>query len=655
MKSNEPESKVRNSTGIVVAALIFVCLLIYGQVLWFDFINFDDNLYVYENPFVTSGLNAASLKWALVAFHSANWHPLTWVSHMLDASVFGPNAGGHHFVNVIFHTANSILTFVVFKRLTGDIWKSAVVAFLFAVHPTHVESVAWVSERKDVLSTLFWLLTMLAYIRYTNTIRDNDTVLKRLMSASFLVVLLCFALGLMAKPMIVTLPFVLILCDYWPLERFKRLNDLVPLVLEKLPLFMLSAISVYITIKAQNAFGAIQSVQVIPLDARLLNALVSYAKYIVMFFYPANLGVGYAYQFPLPDWQVWCSILLLVGITALCIWQRTERKYLLVGWLWFLGTMIPVVGMVQVGAQAMADRYTYVPYLGLFLMVVWSLSELVSKSKFNFASKAVAVTIPIAILTVAAFNQTSYWKNSETLYSHTLAVGQGNFITMHNLCSVLTGQNRLAEADVQCRNAINADPGFADSHVLLGVINVRTGKHEAAIANFKRALEIEPGNAMAYGDLAAPLAMLGKTDEAEKSLAAAVEIYKRNGTNPTILANSYLNLAAAFAQQARFDRAAVSLRQALEFAPDRADARANYALALYFQNKLDDAKGEIERAIRQNPNLAESYNIYGLILLMQNDPGAAVSQFEQALRLKPDFKDAQDNLEKARLKTNGGK
>ena len=653
MTTNQADNRSIKTEYLITAMIVAVCLVIYGQVLWFQFINFDDNLYVYENPFVTSGLTAVSMKWAFTAFHSANWHPLTWLSHMLDATLFGPNAGGHHFVNVIFHTANSVLAFVVFRRLTGDVWKSAVVAFLFAVHPAHVESVAWVSERKDVLSSLFWLLTMLAYVQYAKGPANHDSFLRRALSLPFLLTVVFFALGLMSKPMLVTLPFVLLLCDYWPLARLRASKDLVPLIVEKLPMFLLAGISAYITIQAQAAYGALQSSAVLPLDARFQNALVSYSKYIVMLFYPVNLGVGYAYKLPFPLWQIVGSALLVVSITVFCIWQAQRRKYLLFGWLWFLGTLVPVIGLVQVGAQSMADRYTYIPYFGLFVIIVWGVAEFLPRFGLNFSSTAVAAAIPIAALSVFAFNQTSVWKDSVTLYMHTLGSGQGNFITMNNLCSALAVRDRLAEAEPHCRNSIAAEPVFADSHILLGVINTRFGKTEEAIANLRRALEIDPNNAMALVNIATPLAMSGNTNEASQSLNTALDIYRRQGTDPRGLANSFSNLAAIFAKQNRFDKAAESLETLLEFAPDRSDARANYALALFLQNKLAEAKVEVDRAIAQNPNQAEGYNILGKILEKQGDNSRAAAQFERALQIKPDLKEAKDNLERMRPKNVG--
>jgi Flp pilus assembly protein TadD len=639
MTAIESEQNKDDNGHLVITALLGACFLIYGQVWWFEFINLDDNLYIYDNPFVRPGLNWTSVVWAFTTFHSANWHPLTWLSHMLDASIFGPRAGGHHFVNVLFHAANSVLAFYVFRKLTGDIWKAGLVALLFVVHPTHVESVAWVSERKDVLSTFFWLLTMLAYVRYVRALGDSSLT-KRLISPAFGLVVLFFVLSLLSKPMGVTLPFVLLLCDYWPLERLKRVKELVPLVLEKLPLFALSAASAVITIQAQASWGAIQSTDGLPIDVRVLNAIVSYAKYVGMLVYPADLGVGYPYVIPLPWWQVAVSILLLVAVTAVCLWQRQKRKYLIFGWLWFLGTLVPVIGLVQVGEQALADRYTYVPYFGLFVMVVWGLAEIVERFRPKPLTTAIAVAIPILIFTVVAIRQASHWTNDIALYSHTLGIGQGNFITMHNYCAALINLNRLAEAETQCNRAIASRPQFVDSHLLLGVVQVKTGRTEEAIRTFNRALEIKPNDVTALHNLAVALTIAGRTDDAAATLDTIRKTSRQN------LATPYANLAGAFASQKRFDRADECLRIALEFEPENADLLAGHALVLEHRGNRAEADASIQQALAKDPDRAEAHNALGLILMNRNDNERAKTAFEQALRLKPDLKVAKDSLDR---------
>jgi protein O-mannosyl-transferase len=661
MTENKSNFFQTNAELIVLVGLVSMCIAVFGQVVGFQFVNFDDNFYVYENSYVLGGLNQDSMRWALTAFHSANWHPLTWLSHMADVSLFGKNAGAHHATNLVLHIVNSFLAFVVFRKMTGCFWKSAMVAALFAVHPAHVESVAWVSERKDVLSTLFWLLTMLVYFRYADFQRkDAKTQRRREKKAKgktevqnskvkgqriyYFLTILLFALGLTAKPMLVTLPFVLLLCDYWSLERWKALRDLKPLVIEKLPLFALSAISAYVTILAQKSFGAVQTLQMLPLPTRLLNAVVAYAKYVATFFYPVNLGVTYPYQESFPLWQTLGSLALLIAITALCIRQRRERKYLLMGWLWFLGTLVPVIGVVQVGSQSMADRYTYVPFFGLFVMIVWGAWEIFLRLGLNRMIVAAMVGVVLLALSFLCFKQVSHWQNAETLYSHTLGVGQGNFIIKHNFCNYLLRENRLDEAERLCRASIDENPNFVDSYTTLGVVYARKQNLEAAVQNFKKSLEIDPNNPTVYTNLAAPLAMLGRTEEAEQNIDKAADIYRRAGAPPSILNNAYTNLAAAYAAQQKFEKSSEILSRVLQITPENVEVRLNYALSLYFQEKLDEAKQQVERIIRQNRLYAESYNLLGLILVKQNKRDEAAKQFEKALELKPDLAEAKENL-----------
>ena len=644
MTTDQAGNVIGKTDRIVIAGLIAVCLLIYAQVFRFEFINLDDNLYVYDNPYITAGINLISLKWAFTTFHSANWHPLTWISHLIDSTLFGPNAGGHHIVNVLFHAANSVIAYFVFKRMTGSEWKSAMVAALFAVHPAHVESVAWVSERKDVLSTLFWLLTMLAYVEWTRRSAEKEA---GVFSVQYLLIVVAFVLGLLSKPMLVTLPFVLLLIDSWPLGRLCSFRELGPRILEKLPLFALAAASSYITLRAQSAYGAIATVADLPLATRFENVVISYAKYIGILFYPADLAIGYAHV-AVPPWQLGAMALLLIAVTAVCVWHRKDRPYLIVGWLWFLGTMVPVIGLVQVGSQAMADRYTYVPYFGLFIMLVWGAAELMQKLDFKVGTTAVVAILPLLYFLPAAFNQTSYWKSSYDLYSHALATGKTNFITMHNMCSVLMGQKRLAEAEAQCLTAIATEPRFVDTYNLLGMIHASNGKYQDAVDTFNKAIEIDPKNGMSYSNAAVSLTLMELTDDAESNLDKAVELYRAQGADPAFLAVPYSNLAGVLARKKNYERAAGILRKAVALAPNRPDIRANLAMMLYFQDRMSEARQEIDRSISADPSAAEIQNIFGMILLKQGDTAGAVKAFERAFTLRPDFTEAKENLDKAR-------
>jgi Tfp pilus assembly protein PilF len=638
-----------NAELFVFVGLTLACLAIYGQTAGFGFINLDDNLYVYENAHVLSGLNADSIKWAFTEFHAANWHPLTWISHMADVSLFGVNAGAHHATNIVFHILNSLLTFAVFRRLTGDFWKSAVVAALFAVHPAHVESVAWVSERKDMLSTMFWLITMFAYVKYAETKEEKER--KPGNAAIFYVLtLVFFAFGLMSKPMLVTLPFVLLLCDYWALERLKTLKDIPRLVLEKTPFFVLSAASSFITIIAQKSEGAVQTLDQLPLEMRLTNAITAYAQYVVMLFYPANLAVWYPYKKDVPMWQTAGAVILILLITAFCLQQMKRRKYLLMGWLWFLGTLVPVIGIVQVGAQSMADRYTYVPYIGLFVMLAWGADEIFERFGWQ---KALVPIFAAAILVFGflSFKQASLWRNNETLYRHTLAVTERNFLISHNLCNNLLLQERLEEAAELCRAAIEYNPVYTSAHNTFGVINVKLQRYEEAIENFKKAMSLTPNNPLIYTNIAVPLAHLGRTDEAYEYLQKASRFRNSKDVNPEVVATAYNNLAEAFMKQKQPGKAARALEKVLEILPSRADIRGNYAFALFIDNRLEEAQKQIEETLRQVPNQPEPYNTYGLILLALNKRDEAVKQFEKALELNPDYAAAKENLQKAK----GGK
>ncbi|MFN3330199.1 MAG: tetratricopeptide repeat protein, partial [Pyrinomonadaceae bacterium] len=477
-----------NRESLIFLSLILVCVAIYGQTVNFDFINTDDIYYVYENTMVLSGLNWNSVYWAFTAFHSANWHPLTWISHQIDVSLFGLNPGAHHATNVVFHILNSLLAFAVFKRLTNDFWKSAFVAVFFAVHPTHVESVAWVSERKDVLSTMFWLLTMLAYASYCES-RQNSARFDKVVTLKYLAVIFLFALGLMSKPMLVTLPFVLLLCDYWPLERLKKLGDLQVLILEKLPMFILTAVSSYITFIAQRAGGAVEGLESLPLDVRLINAVISYTTYVVMMFYPVNLGLQYPYRRVLNVEIFIASLIFLIIISAFCLWQWRKRKYLIVGWLWFLGTLVPVIGIVQVGAQAMADRYTYIPYFGLFIALVWGVGELAERLNLQRIAVIVGFLATIA-LSILAYKQTSYWRNSETLYRYSLSVVGESFLIAYNFCLVLMRQDRLEEAEEFCQKAAIWNREYPSAYNALGIIKMIKQDYEAAVNYFSMALSL---------------------------------------------------------------------------------------------------------------------------------------------------------------------
>lgn len=640
MPETEKSFYETNKNLIVALVLTFVILAIYAQVLGFDFINIDDDIYIIENPFVSRGVNFTNFKWALTAFHASNWHPLTWLSHQLDASFFGLSAGGHHAVNVGFHIANSILLFALVKRLTGAFWKSAIVAALFAVHPAHVESVAWVAERKDVLSTLLWLGTTWFYISYARNTKETNF---------YWLSVVLFALGLAAKPMLVTLPFTLILLDYWALERFDKwkLQNLLPLVKEKIPFFLLTIASVVITIWAQGASGAIQSTELISISDRLQNAVLAYAKYVVMLVYPANLGIWYPFDNNFNSIQVAVSLLLLIAITAVCLWQIKARKYLFVGWFWFLGTLVPVIGILQVGRQALADRYTYVPYIGLTIAVVWLLAELFERLKFNKTVVAAICAIGLIVLSIAAFRQVSYWRTSETLFTRTLAVTNKNYFVENNFCNYLEKKNRLDEAAAQCRAAIQNDPTLAVAYNTYGTVLMKQNKPAEAKRNFDRTLELDPNYMFAHANLVALEINQGNLETAWQNLSKAIAADKNNFFDANRLVEAYSSIAVAAMRQKRHAAAEEFFKKALEITPNNLDFRRNLASALNFQSKSAEAIKILEDIIRQNPNFPEAHNTLGLIYAEQNRRQEAIAQFQKALQINPNFAPARNNLKKA--------
>jgi len=658
---------------IVLSALV---LLIYWQTTDFAFINLDDNQYVFDNAAVRSGLNWESVKWSFTAFHSANWHPLTWISHILDIKFFGLNAGGHHATNIILHLINSSLAFVVFRKMTDSFWKSAIVAALFAVHPAHVESVAWIAERKDVLSTMFWLLTMFAYLRYAHkreeekkeeeetkakkaeSSKESEKVEKGetqisssplllFSSSSYLLVLVLFALGLMSKPMLVTLPFVLLLMDFWSLERLKRLKDLPALVIEKIPFFVLSAVSSYVTILAQKTVGAVETLDFLPLGTRFINALVAYVKYIVTLFYPAKLAVWYPYDRDFPMWQIIGATVLLVGITALCLWQIKARKYLLMGWLWFLGTLVPVIGIVQVGSQPMADRYTYIPYFGLFIMLVWGLGDVFAKFNFNKNILRVLFGAAIVIFALISFKQTSLWRNNEILYKHALAVTKDNYLISYNLCYTLMLADRLDEAEPYCFTTLRLKPNFYEAQNTLGILELKRGRNAEAEKYFQEALKIAPNYGIVYANLSIAQALLKRPEEAEANLEKAVRL-SANSIHNEVWINALNDLALAYTEQKNYQKVAENLLRILAIDANNANARANLALTFYYMERYDEAKQLIETAIQLNPNEAAAYNTYGLLMMRENRKTEAAGLFAKALQLKPDFEEAKENLKKAK-------
>ncbi|MBW2538391.1 MAG: tetratricopeptide repeat protein, partial [Deltaproteobacteria bacterium] len=470
---------------LVCLFLAIVTLAVYWQVINYAFV-FDDDLYVAENFHVRRGLTSETVAWAFTTTSIANWHPLTWLSHMLDIQLYGLNPGSHHLTNVLFHIANTLLLFLILTRMTGALWQSAFVAVLFALHPLHVESVAWISERKDVLSTFFWMLTMWSYIRYVEL-----PGVKR-----YLLILLFFILGLMVKPMLVTLPFVLLLMDYWPLGRFQfsRSGGAGPdsqppsfslfLVWEKIPFIVLAAAVSVVAFLVQRSGGAVGSLEIFPIHYRIMNALVSYVSYIGKMIWPFNLALLYPYPGKLPWWHVSGAFLLLLSISLLSIRNVRRFPWFAVGWLWYLGTLVPVIGLVQIGPQAMADRYTYVPLIGLFIMIAWGIPEIFKKWRYKKEGLVTITVVLLLMLTVISWSQVRYWRNSVTLFKHTLDVTEDNYVIHNNLGFALAEMDRTPEAIWHYSEALRINPRYEKVHNNIGTAFILQGQLERAVEHF---------------------------------------------------------------------------------------------------------------------------------------------------------------------------
>jgi hypothetical protein len=500
---------------------------VFGQTVTYEFVNFDDPDYVYRNPRVTQGLTFDGIAWAMTTNCCTNWHPLTWLSHMLDCQIYGPYAGLHHLTSVLLHAITAVLLFLVLRRTTGDLWPSAFVAAVFAVHPLHVESVAWVTERKDVLSGLFFVLTLAAYLGY---------VRRPFSLPRYLAVAAMFALGLMAKPMLVTLPFVLLLLDYWPLGRFTNCLDkprvashVTPvsrLVIEKIPLLLLTVASCATTVWAQEQ--SIVDTEELRFSARIANAMVSYVGYIGESFCPINLALYYPHpQASLPMWEPIAALLLLAGVTATVVMRWRKDPYLLVGWLWYLGMLVPVIGLAQVGLQAMADRYMYLPQIGLMIGLTWGAERLVRSWPRRGWVCGVVASLVIVELTVCAAQQTTYWRDSESLWQRTLECTSENSVAHYNYGCFLAGQGRLDEAVAHYREAVRIMPTYLQAQFNLGMTLGKLGRYDEAVRPLQEVLKIIPNSAEARSSLGLALARGGHVDEAmvqfEQALASAKE------------------------------------------------------------------------------------------------------------------------------------
>lgn len=609
--------------------LLAAALLLYWPATDHGFINFDDPDYVLENGQVRQGLTMAGLKWAFTTTHAGNWHPLTWLSHMADVALFGMRPAGHHFTSILIHAVTGVLIFQLFLRATGHLWLAALLAAVVTFHPLQVESVAWVAERKNVLAGLFGVLTLFGYTAYA----------RRPGWRLYGVTLVLFALGLMAKPMLVTLPFVMVLFDFWPLGRASQagipgLAGLWPLIREKWPFFILSAVSAAVTILAQSSGKAIQSLDAIPFGVRLVNALASYGAYIGKLIWPVNLGIYYPYAGSPAPAAVALAAALLVAFSAVALAFRGSRPFLPVGWLWFLGTLVPVIGLVQVGFQAMADRYAAIPMIGLWIMFIWGAKSIIGPRLKPLAVGAAGLAL--IGLSLATGRQLAYWRDSITLYTHTLAAA-GSSAPIHlNLGIALVEKGAVTEAMINYLKVIAINPRHAAAHYNLGLALVKTGQADQALLFFDRAVKLSPQLAEARVGKAAALAEQGHADQAVSELKQALAIDPQ-------LVTAHLTLANLLADQGRADEATAHLETAVAIAPWNAAARNNLGLLLARQGRLAEASAHYAEAIAADPVFVEAHINLAVCLMRLGQFEAARRHLDRALRIDPFSAEAKAN------------
>jgi tetratricopeptide (TPR) repeat protein len=604
-KTESPTGKPNPGLGLpwIAVFLIVINLLAYAPVWRYGFVNYDDPQYVKDNPDIKDGLTLHGVSWAFTTGYQANWHPITWLSHMTDIELFGFKAGGHHLTNLLFHIGNTILLFWLLLRMTGAPFCSVFVAALFAVHPVHVQSVAWIAERKDVLSTFFFLLTLGAYFRYVREPRPTR----------YLPILVFCGLGLMAKPMLVTLPFVLLLLDFWPLGRmtFGAKSSIRTLIIEKVPLFVLSAASSVITVIVQQKGGAVAELEAVPMIYRVANASIAYFAYIKKMFWPTDLAVLYPTTLHFRAWWV-APALGLIALSILAFRAAKRQPYITVGWFWYLGTLVPVIGLVQVGKQAMADRYTYIPSIGLLIVVVFGLANAAGSRPERNTILATVGGLAVGACIWLTSVQLGYWSSSEALWEHTISITTDNSMALLNLGDALLNAGKVDEATKRYFEALRIEPQSAEAHYGLGLTFTKSGRANDAIAHFDEALR---------------LAREGKTLIDDGRLATA-----------------HFNIGILRAKQGQIDDAGNHFADAVRANPRFAEAQNSLGAHLMVQGKFEEALTHLQEAIRLKPDFATAHNNLGTVLGKRGQVAEAIAAYTEAVRLQPTYADAHVNL-----------
>jgi tetratricopeptide (TPR) repeat protein len=614
----------KHRNAAICLGLVALTLIVYWQVRTYDFVNYDDDVYVTANRQVQAGMTLDGLQYAFTSTVMGYWQPLTLISHLLDCELFGMRAGWHHLINVFLHGANTVLLFILLARMSGYVWRSAFVAALFALHPLHVESVAWVAERKDVLSTLFWMLTIWGYMKY----------LERPVLGRYFLMMLFFVLGLMTKPMLVTLPFALLLLDYWPLRRIRfgtseagssfKKEVLFGLIREKLPLFLIAIAAGIVTIILQGQAGNTSSLSLYPASWRAANALVAYIAYLGKTIWPSGLAVFYPLRVPVPWWQLAGACAVFACISALAVWGAKRHRYLTMGWLWYVGTLLPVIGLVQVGAQAIADHFTYIPLIGIFIMIAWGGSELASGLFRSWiVAGAAAVTI-LCILIPAARLQVGHWANTVTLFEHALAVTEDNYVAHNNLGLALVGKGKFSQAMEHYQEALRIVPDYADAHNNMGNVLAEQELFDDAIRHYTRAVQIRPDYAEAHNNLGVALLKQGKLDDAISHFRQALQIQPD-------YAYAHQNLGSVYAKQGKLEDAISHYHKALRIMPDSASLHNSLANALVDSGRTEEAIRHYSRAVQIRPDYAEAHNNLGYALVQEGDFQNAINHYSEAL------------------------
>ena len=652
---------------IVYIVLTLATLAVFWQVNQYDFVNFDDIVYVTQNSHIQSGITLDGFRWAFSTTYAEFWHPLTWLSLMFDYQLYGLNAGGYHLTNLILHIMSTLLLFWLFNRMTGSIWRSAFIAALFALHPLHVESVAWIADRKDVLSAFFWMLTLCLYVYYT-----EKPVIRR-----HLLVLLCFACGLMSKSMVVTMPIIMILLDYWPLGRLQvndqklsetKIAGIIPLwqLKEKIPFFILSAVFSIITLYAQHN----PSSKNFPLGSKIDNAPVSFVTYLEKTFWPHDLAVFYPFSDQLPVWQIFGAALLILVISTAVMVTVKRLPYLFVGWLWYAITLIPVIGIVQVGNHAMADRYTYIPLIGISIMLAWGIPLLLKSEEMRKKILFPMGVVFLAILSVLSWQQCGYWKNSYELFTHTLEVTENNYTIHCNLAVLLAGQGDSKAAEFHYMEALKIKPDDKDTNMNFGNLLVRQGRLDEAIERYIAAIKSKPNFVEAYNSLGVAYVQRGNWQKAIEQFSEAVKINpgyldaqnnlkmalqrkqvkESASTKPSADSESSRTFAGRMMagtnlmKKSDLDGAIIHFQEALKIEPKNLNAHVSMGLALGYKRNFDGAINHFRAAIKINPRIPETYNSLAVALTYTGKIEEAIVQLKKAIEINPQFAKAYNTL-----------